>query len=185
MKMKVVVSALAFLALFATSARAQEDSSKSVDIFAGYSYFRFNPSVAGLDPINTNGGSVSIAYNAKSWLSGVADFGVYHSNVHSEQNTLSSYLFGPKISYHHYSQVTPFGQVLFGLARASVNIAGTPNGDNTFAMSVGGGVDIRLNRRLALRPLEADYLLTRFKDGTTSAQNQNNLRVSTGVVFHF
>jgi hypothetical protein len=32
-----------------------------------------------------------------------------------------------------------------------------------FAMTVGGGVDYRLSR-LSLRPIEADYLMTRFKE---------------------
>ena len=48
MKSKLVVCALALLALFAGSARAQEDRSK-VDIFAGYSYLRFNPSTSGVN----------------------------------------------------------------------------------------------------------------------------------------
>jgi len=32
---------------------------------------------------------------------------------------------------------------------------------------------------------QVDYLLTRFNEGAVNRQNQNNLRVSTGVVFHF
>jgi len=34
--------------------------------------------------------------------------------------------------------------------------------------------------------LKVDYLLTRFNElNTNNAQNQNNLRVSTGIVFRF
>jgi len=36
-----------------------------------------------------------------------------------------------------------------------------------------------------LRPLQVDYLLTRFKEGTPNNQTQNNLRASTGIVIHF
>jgi hypothetical protein len=52
-------------------------------------------------------------------------------------------------------------------------------------MAIGVGVDYRLNNRFSLRPLQVDYLLTRFPEGTGSNQTQNNLRASTGIVVHF
>jgi len=187
MKGKVVVSLLAFLTFFGGVAHAQEDRSK-VDIFAGYSYLRFNPNTSGASSFNANGGSASIAYNATNWLSGVADFGAYHNgNILNSgvDGTLSTYLFGPRVSYRHYSRVTPFAQALFGVAHASASIAGANASDNAFAMSIGGGVDVGISRHFAVRPVQLDYLLTRFNEGANNAQNQNNLRVSTGVVFRF
>jgi hypothetical protein len=53
-------------------------------------------------------------------------------------------------------------------------------------MTVGGGVDYRVSSRFSIRPLKVDYLLTRFNEfTTTNTQTQNNLRVSTGIVFRF
>jgi hypothetical protein len=52
-------------------------------------------------------------------------------------------------------------------------------------MAIGGGVDYRLTNRFSLRPLQVDYLLTRFNEGTPNNQSQNNLRASTGIVIHF
>jgi hypothetical protein len=76
--------------------------------------------------------------------------------------------------------------VLFGGAHAGESIAGGTSGSqNAFAMAFGGGVDYRINHRLSLRPLQVDYLMTRFPEGTTSNQTQNNLRASTGIVIHF
>jgi len=187
MKLKLVVCALAVLALFAGSARAQEDRSK-VDIFAGYSYLRFNPSSSGVDSFNLHGGSASVAYNVNNWLSGVADFGGYHNgNILNTglDGTLSTYLFGPRVSYRHYSRITPFGQVLFGVAHVGANFGGTSGSDNAFAMTVGGGVDVGVSKHFAIRPVQVDYLLTRFNEGANNAQSQNNLRVSTGIVFRF
>ena len=184
MKGKLVVSLLAFLTFFGGVARAQEENSK-VDIFAGYSYLRFSPSTAGIGSFNNNGGSASIAYNANHWLSGVADFGAYHNgNILNTgfDGTLSTYLFGPRVSYRHYSRITPFGQVLFGVAHVS---GSGSSSDNAFAMSVGGGVDVGISRHFAVRPVQVDYLLTRFNEVGNGAQSQNNLRVSTGVVFRF
>jgi opacity protein-like surface antigen len=55
-----------------------------------------------------------------------------------------------------------------------------PSSANTsFAAAIGGGVDYRLIKFLALR-LEGDYLQTRFFHTT-----QDNLRLSTGVVLRF
>src|SRR5215510_359780 len=78
MKLKVVVCLLAFASLFSIAASAQDVP--KFDLFAGYSYVRANPGTSGIDGFNLHGGSASIAYNANSWLSGVADFGGYHSN---------------------------------------------------------------------------------------------------------
>lgn len=186
MKLKVVVCMLAFVSLFSIAASAQE--APKLDVFAGYSYVRVAPSTSGVSSFDLQGGSASAAYNFNNWLSGVADFGGYHSGnilgTHVD-GTLATYLFGPRVSYRHYSRVTPFGQVLFGGAHLSGGVSGVSSSDNAFAMTVGGGVDVRLTRRFSLRPAQVDYLLTRFKEGTAGNQNQNNLRVSTGVVFHF
>ncbi len=186
MKLKLLVSVLAVLSLFGATVRAQETS--KVDVFAGYSYFRLNPSTAGASSFSLNGGSASIAYNANNWLSGVADFGAYRNgNIlgTGADGTLSTYLFGPRVSYRHFGRVTPFGEVLFGVAHASASIAGTSGSNNAFSMSVGGGFDYKLSQHFAIRPVKVDYLLTRFPETGTSNQTQNNLRVSTGIVFRF
>jgi hypothetical protein len=52
-------------------------------------------------------------------------------------------------------------------------------------MALGGGVDVHVAHHFSVRPVQVDYLLTRFNEFGNGAQNQTNLRVSTGVVFHF
>jgi outer membrane immunogenic protein len=187
MKLKVVVCLFVFASLFGTAAYAQDVP--KFDLFAGYSYLRANPATPGIDSFSMNGGSASLAYNANNWLSGVADFGGYHANNilgTGIDGTLSTYLFGPRVSYRRNSRITPFGQVLFGVAHIGGNHGlefSTSN--NSFAMTVGSGVDFKLSQRFSVRPVQVDYLLTRFNELGTGAQNQNNLRVSTGIVFHF
>jgi opacity protein-like surface antigen len=187
MKSKLVVSLFAFLFLFGLTARAQETAPK-IDVFAGYSYLQANPGVNGADSFHLNGGSASVAYNVNHWLSGVADFGGYtHGNLFGTgtSGTLSTYLFGPRLSYRHYRKITPFGQVLFGVARANASAFGTTSSQNAFSMAVGGGVDYKLFDHLSIRPVQADYLLTRFGVGTLGTQTQNNVRISTGFVVRF
>ena len=52
---------------------------------------------------------------------------------------------------------------------------------NTLAVEAGGGVDVRLSRKIAIRPIEASYLRTQFPNFTTNVQN--SLRVGAGLVF--
>ena len=123
-----------------------------------------------------------------NWLGTVADFGGYHNGnilgTHID-GTLSTYLFGPRVSYHHAGRMTPFGEVLFGTAHTSANLLGAGISSNAFAMSVGGGVDYKLSSHFAIRPVKVDYLMTRFSEFANGTQTQNNLRVSTGIVFRF
>jgi len=187
MKVKLVVCSLAVLFLFGATARAQETAPK-IDVFAGYSYLQANPGVNGANSFHLHGGSASIAYNYREWLSGVADFGGYNNgNILNTgaSGTLSTYLFGPRVSYRHLRRITPFGQVLFGVAHANSSAFGTGNSQSAFAMTAGGGVDYKLFDHFAVRPVQAEYLMTRFGVGTTGTQTQNNVRLSTGFVFRF
>jgi opacity protein-like surface antigen len=187
MKLRVLVSLFAFAFLFGAAAQAQER--QTIDVFAGYSYVRANPSTSGVDGFSLNGGSASVAYNFNNWLSGVADLGGYNnSNVLGSgvNSTLSTYLFGPRVSIRRFSRVTPFAEVLFGVAHTGSTFLNTTNSQTPFAMTVGGGLDYRLSNHLSLRAAKVDYLLTRFSEVNTSEQQtQNNLRVSTGIVFRF
>ena len=188
MKLRVVVCLLGFASLLGATAQAQEER-KTIDVFAGYSYVRANPATSGSSGFSLNGGSASAAYNFNRWLSGVADFGGYHSsNILGSgvDGTLSTYLFGPRVSYRHFGRVTPFGEVLFGVAHTGASLLNTTGSQNAFAMTVGGGIDYRLSSHFSLRPAKVDYLLTRFNEVTNNnTQSQNNLRVSTGIVFRF
>ncbi len=187
MKWKLVVSLLAVPLFFGVATQAQENNPK-VDIFAGYSYVRLNPSTAGARSFSLNGGSGSVAYNVNGWLSGVADFGGYtNGNIlgSNASGTLSTYLFGPRVSYRHYRRITPFGEALFGVARASARVSGASATDNAFSTAIGVGVDYKLSDHFAVRPLKVDYLISRFNETGTSALTQNNLRASTGIVIRF
>jgi opacity protein-like surface antigen len=169
------------------TARAQESAPK-IDVFAGYSYLQANPGVAGVDSFHLHGGEASIAYNHNSWLGGVADFAGYNNgNIlgTGRSGTLSTYLFGPRVSYRHFRRVTPFGQVLFGAAHGNSSAFGTANSQSAFAMAAGGGVDYKLFDHFSIRPVQADYLMTRFREGTLGTRTENNVRLSTGFVFRF
>jgi len=179
-----------------------EEATPKAEAFLGYSYLRANPG-SPIEGINLNGGSGSIAFNANKWFGIAADFGGYKlstltlgSSSLSVDGNVFSYLFGPRISFRG-NRVTPFAQALFGGARVgditcSTSTSGCPSSgvlaksDNAFAMTIGGGFDVKVNRSVAIRLVQAEYLLTRFKDpsSTTGARaTQNNARISAGIVF--
>jgi opacity protein-like surface antigen len=187
MKLRFIVSLLALVTVFGLSAKAQE--LPKIDASVSYSYLRANPATQGFNSFNLNGGSASVAYNYRDWLSGVADFGGYHvgnSNGVSADDHLLTYLFGPRFTYRGHRRISPFGQVLFGGARAGSNVFATSNSHTAFATAFGAGVDWNVRDRFSIRALQFDYLLTHLPEvGNANNQTQNNLRVSTGIVFHF
>ena len=84
-------------------------------------------------------------------------------------------LFGPRVSVS-VGKIRPFAEVLIGVGHVSAHSAGS---DTSFATGVGGGIDYHLFPLLAWR-VEGDYVTTRFFSAT-----QNNLQLSTGIVFRF
>jgi hypothetical protein len=55
-----------------------------------------------------------------------------------------------------------------------------PLEQTAFTAAFGGGVDVKATRFLWIRVIQADYLREHF-----SGDTQNNLRLSSGVVFPF
>jgi hypothetical protein len=50
-------------------------------------------------------------------------------------------------------------------------------------MTAGGGIDFKVSKHVSVRPVQADYFLTKIPDGLNN--RQNNFRFSAGVVFRF
>ena len=91
--------------------------------------------------------------------------------------------FGPRYTFHH-RKASVFGQGLIGESHAWNSLfpqaGGAVMSFNTFALQVGGGVDFRVGRHFAVRPIQADWVRTQFPNATTNVQN--NLRLGAGVV---
>jgi len=207
--------ALAFVSVLASTlclqAQQQQPHPKDfprTEVFLGYSYLRAMPTLAdGNRLVTLNGGNASIAYNFNRYFGLVTDFAGYADSelrlsgpganpprVVDSTGTAYTFLFGPRLSFRQHERFTPFLQVLAGGAYATaVPIDGcntapcTPLPEQgSFAMTAGGGLDVKVSRHLAVRLFQAEYLMTRFADlTTTSRQNQNDMRLSAGLVFRF
>ena len=178
-----------------------------IEVFLGYSYLRAVPTLAeGNRLVWLNGGSASIALNLNRYLGIVGDFGGFNDTqlrlsgtnpavVADSSGTMYTFLAGPRLSFRNHERVTPFVQALFGGIRASAvtissnctDVGCTPlPAENKFAMTAGGGLDVRVHRHLAIRIIQAEYLMTKFADTNTGTNaSQNDMRLSAGIVFRF
>jgi len=186
-----------------------KSSAPRVELFMGYSYLRAMPT---LDDNNRllwlNGGSTSLAVNFNRHLGLVADFGGFNDSQFrlignpskdvDASGTVFTYLLGPRLSFRSHERITPFVQALFGGIHASeVTLSSGSSGcsgagctplpaENTFAMTAGGGLDLKVRNHLAIRLIQAEYLMTNFDDRNTGKSAfQNDMRLSSGLVFRF
>ena len=180
------------------------------ELFLGYSYLRSVPFQPMLTPgnrmVRLNGGSASIAFNLNRTLGLVGDFGGFNDTklqiagtganpprAADASGTAYTFMAGPRLSFR-YSRVTPFVQALFGGVHASqvtlsncTGVLCTPlPSENAFAVTAGGGIDLKIQRHLAIRIVQAEYLMTNFADlSTGNRDTQNDMRLSSGLVFGF
>ena len=190
-----------------TMVSAAQDFPK-VELAGGYSYMNFNPNLSPLTSQNFNGGGGAFVYNAGPIFGVKAEFMGYavgtgwtqelqrngFTGAASASGNLFTYMFGPQVKKHS-GKFQPFGEALFGAAHSNgygtlirsienggheiINLNGS---NNAFAMEFGGGLDYALSEHVQLRPVEVDYLLTRFGFRSYSA-SQNNFKYFAGINF--
>jgi hypothetical protein len=155
-----------------------------VDLAGTYSFMQANAAKFE-GHFNLNGGSVSLAHNVNDRFAFIADVGVYRfpELPLKTNNTMYTYLFGPRILSRKSDRAGPFAQILFGGGRLNASSSGIKAGENAFAIAIGGGLDVPLRSHFTIRVVEVDYLLTRFANGNGSSATQNNFRVSAGLVY--
>jgi opacity protein-like surface antigen len=201
--MKNIVIALGSVLLFSFAAVAEEIAPR-METFLGYTFTRAN-SATNIPAFSANGGSGQFVYNLGSWFGAVADMGAVHNgNIQgiSLDSTVANFLLGPRVSARKWSRITPYFQTLFGGVYATTSTAvpvlglvdSIPLGFNlratrqqtAFAMTAGGGLDIKISKHVSFRPVQLEYFLTRLHDYRSGTDNnQNNLRFCSGFNFTF
>jgi opacity protein-like surface antigen len=197
-------AALGIVSFFLLGAVANAQFVPSGNISLGYSYVRADlatsrPLSPSFSNSNFNGWDGSLEFKFIPWLGGVADFGGNYGaprvtpaceaipsppcGPFDATTHVQTFLFGPRVSVP-ISRFTPFAHVLLGAGHisASGTIPGGGNfstSDTVFTTAVGGGLDYKLVKGLAWR-FQGDDLHTRFFNSA-----QNNLRLTTGIVFRF
>jgi opacity protein-like surface antigen len=177
--------------LWVCAANAQVPSG---NVFFGYSYYNTDlSSVSSIGRASLNGWEASVEGKVIPFLGIVGDFDSHYGSqsfaaacppgvvpgtcgAFSANVTEDNFLVGPRVSMS-VEKFRPFAEALFGGAHVSVN--NDVGSDNSFATAIGGGLDYKIIRPIALR-VEGDYVHTHLFD-----MSQNNIRISTGIVLRF
>ena len=177
-----------------------QDNAPKVEIFGGYSYANIdNDSIPSRLSFreNAHGWGASLSGNFHKNFGFTLDFaGQYGSGTISASQSPSAdfqsnqFLFGPRFTLRGGS-ATGFVHALFGVARtriSSFTSRGTrfpSNSDIDFSMAYGGGLDINVGERIAIRAFQADYIPVRFSEEFPFQRWLSNFRVQTGIVIKF
>jgi outer membrane immunogenic protein len=105
--------------------------------------------------------------------------------------TMLTYLAGPRYTWNvpafktlHSGKLAIFGHALIGGAHGD-GVFPAPQGAlgsaNCFALQLGGGADLRITKRIAVRVVQFDWLRTNFPSVDNRAQE--NIRLGAGIVF--
>ena len=197
--MRVAIGLLGIFLIFSASAEAQgpsgvgagtgssslsQRSTEAWQIAIGYQFNRDN--LFG-SPFNTNGVNISVARFFRQWIGVEAQLGTGFVQS-TGSNTIPPNLdaksifvgAGPRIAYRNLGRYEPWAHFEAGLEHFRFPPSGAMLGSNSsFAIAGGGGLDVYLNPRIAVRG-EVDELGTRFF-GTT----QRSFQAVAGVVFGF
>ena len=202
---------LGIVLLFGTVAFAQDYP--KFETSPGFMYIRTVPqsntftipgAVVIAHDLNCAGGGGTLAYNVSSLVGIAADLGgcKIFSNAYGAGNTIDgsmfTYLFGPRLTYRSGSKFEPFGELNFGGTRIALKCKSSAGnclsavGTNTysknaFAMTVGGGFQIKVSKKVSIRLIQAEYLYTRFGNSCaltvcSNNNNQNSFRLKSGIV---
>jgi outer membrane immunogenic protein len=183
--------ALASILLLGMVGSLRAQSSYSGDAALTYHWVRTNAPVGQCGCFDLNGGGFSGSWNLGPRWAAVAEISAETArNALStgESLTLTSFLAGGRYRLPQPWQrgphaLQPFAQILLGADHAGGGIAANADSSFAFATRIGGGIDLPVSSRFAVRILQADYYLTHFVNATND--HQNNLLLGAGIVFHW
>lgn len=182
-------------------AQQQPVPARTVDVDAAITYVGERAKIASVDCgcFWLNGGSGDFAMTFFHGLGVAANLtGVHASNIGTGID-LDKVMFavGPRYTYspaawskHHLGKdrgIALFGESLFGGVHGFNTVfpssTGTQGAASSFAMQLGGGVDLRLPRHIGVRAVEVDYVRSTLPNN--GGNLQNDLRIAGGISFHF
>jgi hypothetical protein len=145
----------------------------SAEVFGGYSYTKNGDQAL-------NGGEASLAVRLTRWIGAEADLSAHYGSAVGTHYTLLFFMGGPRFAYRGRG-FTVFTHYLAGGARSGsgLTVLGVDitQSRTDFAMAFGGGVDVGLSHRWAVRA-QADYAL--IKSGGSTEKEP---RLSAGLVY--
>ena len=160
------------------------------------------------DRIGAHGFEVSGVYNVSRYFGVKGDFSGHFKNfdvgdpfspsdVFQVDASLYNFMGGVQVKDNNREgRFKPFAHALVGAAHArtkfndaffegpfcsdpDIDCDDFTESDTGLAMAFGGGIDVRMSRRVSIRAIQVDYNPTRLGGST-----QHNVRFGVGLVFH-
>ncbi len=208
------ITALGAFLLLATMAAAQDVPRG--EVFLGFTYMRVNSGTDVPAFSANGGSGQFVLNLGKWIGAVADVGAVHNGNIggYHLDTTLTTFMFGPRIPIRVSNRVIPYFQTLFGgvYGSTSVNVTVPANSvvlpqpvnptnaqnaanaislraatqQTAFAMAIGGGLDIKINKYASFRPIGVDYQMMRLQNlRSANDNNQHNIRYTTGFNFTF
>ena len=195
------------------------DEYNKVEFYGGYTHNRVDTGINDDDPDfddiidereGFNGFEASVTGNVHKYVGLKFDVsGAYRSDNFTSgvitgdvDSSIYNFLGGVQIKDNRKDAgaVKPFAHFLAGAAHQRVNVNSPglnaligvnsfETSDTSFALGIGGGVDIRVHPRVDIRAIQFDYNPVFSGDQTIqgqtfTGQTQHNFRIGAGIVIH-
>ena len=143
----------------------------------------FGPSYLHTDDADQYGGAFALVRYVRGSFGIVLDLSLHYGSSEGTDLRELNLGMGPRFAFNRAGSASFFVQALFGLRRDSESITvldvTISDSQNRFGMAFGGGVDLRLSPRWAVR-VQGDYLYAKSEGETV-----DGIRVSAGAVYRF
>jgi outer membrane immunogenic protein len=190
---RLIRSAVALLLLSQSCALIlAQRPANTFDASVMYTQLRANAPVGGCGCFWMQGGSGEIAIPLWRNFSGVMQINGEHTGNISNFDvglSLLTGLGGIRMRIPNRTRFQPYGQGLFGGVHGFDSYFPAPVGklptsyDTSFALAVGGGLDISVSRHIWIRAIQADYHYSELRN--LQGNRQNQVRLGAGIIFRF
>ncbi|HEY6188694.1 MAG TPA: outer membrane beta-barrel protein [Pyrinomonadaceae bacterium] len=216
---KLLLLATLILACAPLSFAQGTDEYNKVEFYGGYTHNRVDTGLTDDDPDFSdiideregfNGFEAAVTGNVHKYVGLKFDVsGAYRSDNFTSgvitgdvNSSIYNFLGGVQIKDNRKDAgtVRPFAHFLAGAAHQRVNVnspslnaligvTSFESSDTSFALGIGGGVDIRVHPRVDIRAIQFDYNPVFSGDQTIqgqtfTGQTQHNFRIGAGIVIH-
>ena len=188
--MRTFLVVVILLGVLALPLMAQDNP--KAEVFGGYQYLHIGSNTSG--DINSgqgfNGWDAAATGNLSKYFGVTGDFSGSYATVQGVSFKVYTYGGGPVV-FTNAGKIKPFAHVLFGGARLSGSESSVSVSTNGYTVMAGGGLDVGVNRAVAVRLGQFDWIYYHFSGfnvagtSTGSFSSSNNVRFSAGIVFRF